>query len=94
MGMRWKCKFIFLLFHNLDSPNKIKIMKEDEMNRDATCMGERRKRFKILVGKPEGNRPHGGLKHRCEDNIKMDDLAQDRFQWQAVVNTVMNRRVP
>jgi hypothetical protein len=72
----------------------IKIIKENEMNRDAACTGERRNGYKILVGKPEGNRPLGGLKHRCKDNIKMDDLAQDRIQWQAVVNTVMNRRIP
>jgi hypothetical protein len=50
---------------------------------------------KILVGKPKGNnRPLGGLKHRCKDNIKMDHLVQDRIQWQAVVNRVMNCRVP
>jgi hypothetical protein len=42
----------------------------------------------------ENNRPLGRLKHRCKDNIKIDHLVQDRIQWQAAVNTVMNCRVP
>jgi len=68
--------------------------------------GERRGVDKVLVGKPEGNRPIGRPRHRWEDNIKMNIqevgwgvmdwivLAKDRDRWWAVVNVVMNLQVP
>jgi hypothetical protein len=59
-----------------------------------------------LVGKPEGKRPLGRPRCRWIDSIKMDlleigfsvldwiGLAQDRYRWRALVDAVMNFRVP
>jgi hypothetical protein len=69
-------------------------------------MGEKRNAYRILVVKPEVTRPLGRPRHMWEDNIGKElgeigwggmdriDLARDRDQWKALVNTVMNLWVP
>jgi hypothetical protein len=69
-------------------------------------MRETRNACRILVGKPEGKRPLGRPRRRSVDNVEIDlreigwdgmnwiDLSQDSDQWRALVNTVMNLRLP
>jgi hypothetical protein len=95
--------------HNLySSPNIVRVIKSRRMRwaGHVARLGEGRGVYRVLVGSPEGKRPLGRPRRRWEDNIKMDlrdigidganwiRLAEDRVQWRACVNTVMNLRVP
>jgi hypothetical protein len=90
------------------SPSIVRIIKSRRMKwADRVArMGEKRSAFELLVGKPQGKRPLGRTRRRWVDNIRTNlgevgwgdvdwiSLAQVRNKWRAVVNSVLNLRVP
>ena len=90
------------------SPNIVRVMKSRIMRwaGHVARMGEGRGVYRIMVGKPEGKTPLGRPSYRWEDNVKMClqevgcggmdwiELALDRGRWRALMNVVMNLRVP
>jgi hypothetical protein len=95
--------------HDLySSPSIIRIIRPRRMRwaGHVARMGEKKNVYRLLVGKLEGKTPLRRPRRRWRDTIKVDllevglggvnwiDLAQDRYSWKSLVNTVMNLRVP
>jgi hypothetical protein len=98
---------LILIYQNLGEYEHYAIIKSRRMRLvgHMARMGKKRNVYRLLVGKPEGNRPLGRPRHRWILTIKMDlleiglsvvdwiGLVQDRYRWRALVNVVMNLRV-
>jgi hypothetical protein len=104
----WRKLHIDELCNLYSSLNIVRVIKSRRMRwvGYVARMGKGRGVYRVFVGKPEDKRPLGRPRRRWEDNIKMDlreigigganwiRLAQDRVWWWALVNMIMNLRVP
>jgi hypothetical protein len=95
------------LHHLYSLPSTIRIIKSRRMRwAGHVARMEKNNVYRLMVGKPEGKRPLGKPRRRWTDKIKVDllerglsvvdwiGLAQDRYRWRALVNSVMNLWVP
>ena len=102
------CVYIYICKCVYCSPNIVRVIKSRRMRLagHVARMGEERRVYRVLVGKPEGKRPLGRPRRRWVDNIRMDlqevgcgcmdwiGLARDRDRWRTLVSAEMNLRVP
>jgi hypothetical protein len=104
---KWKyvtCLYSSLKRHNCSNIIRVVISMRMRLAGHVAHVGKMKNAYRFLFGKPEGERPCRRPRHKWEDNIRMVvreigwegvdwmHLAQDRDQWQALVNKVMNLR--
>jgi hypothetical protein len=94
------------LYNLYTSPNVIRLIKTMRWTGHVACMEQMKNSYRILLRKPKGKRLLGRPRYRWEDNIRMNlreigwegvdwkYLTQNKDQWQALMNMIMNLQVP